>query len=96
LKEVRAARQALKAAPQGDLTTFALKHIDAARAAEVLKAAYPNAPVRIGTDARTNAVIIQAGAADTQAIRRLLEALDVKPVIGFEDKRLKGPGDGSR
>jgi type II secretory pathway component GspD/PulD (secretin) len=77
LKEVRAARQALKA-PQAGTTTFPLKRIDATRAAGVLRVAYPNTPMRITTDARANTVIVQAGPADTQAIRRLLEALDAK------------------
>jgi RNA polymerase sigma factor (sigma-70 family) len=77
LKEVRAARQALKGAPAGQ-TTFPLKHTDAARAADVVRAAYPGGQVRVTTDARTNAVMVQAGPADTQAIRRLLEALEAK------------------
>jgi RNA polymerase sigma factor (sigma-70 family) len=77
LKEVRAARQALKA-PQAGTTTFPLKRIDATRAAGVLQVAYPNTPMRITTDARANTVIVQAGPAETQAIRRLLEALDAK------------------
>src|SRR5262245_23616198 len=91
LKEVRAARQALKA-PQAGTTRFPLKHIDAMRAVEVLRAAYPNGPVRITWDARTNVVIIQAGAADTQAIRRLLEALDGKQDAGPEGKPLNLKG----
>jgi hypothetical protein len=83
LKEVRAARQALKA-PQVGTTRFPLKHIDATQAVEVLRAAYPNSPMRITSDARTNVVFIQAGAADIQAIRRLLEALDGKDDAGPE------------
>src|SRR5262249_25057070 len=91
LKEVRAARQALKA-PQAGTTRFPLKHIDATRAVEVLRAAYPNGPVRITSDARTNVVFIHAGAADTQAIRRLLEALDGKQDAGPEGKPLNLKG----
>jgi RNA polymerase sigma factor (sigma-70 family) len=87
LKEVRAARQALKGAP-ADVTTFPLKRADAERAADVLRAAYPGGQVRVTTDARTNAVIVQAGAADTRAIRRLLEALDAKEDAGTDG----GPG----
>jgi len=81
LKEVRSARQALKGSPAG-ATTFPLKHTDAARAAEVLRAAYRGGQVRVTTDDRTNTVIVQAGAAETQAIRRLLEALDAKEDAG--------------
>jgi RNA polymerase sigma factor (sigma-70 family) len=84
LKEVRAARQALRA-PQAGTTTFPLKQVDAGRATEVLRAAFPDAHVRITWDARTNTVIVQAGPADTQAIRRLLEALDVKKEAGLEE-----------
>jgi hypothetical protein len=83
LKEVRAARQALRA-PQAGTTTFPLKQVDAGRATEVLRAAFPDTHVRITWDARTNTVFVQAGPADTQAIRRLLEALDVKKDAGIE------------
>src|SRR5262249_37170027 len=81
LKEVRSARQALRASP-ADATVVPLKHTDAARAADVLRAAYPGGQVRITTDAHTNAVIVQASPADTQAIRRLLAALDAKEDAG--------------
>jgi RNA polymerase sigma-70 factor (ECF subfamily) len=81
LKEVRSARQALRGSP-ADATVVTLKRTDAARAADVLRAAYPGGQVRVTTDARTNAVIVQAGPADTQAIRRLLEALDAKEDAG--------------
>jgi type II secretory pathway component GspD/PulD (secretin) len=77
LDEVRALRQAVKAI-RGGMTTFPLKHANAADVAEVLRAAYPDAQLRITTDDRTNSVILQAGPADTQAVRRLLEALDSK------------------
>jgi hypothetical protein len=83
LKEVRAARQALKA-PQMHATPFLLKHADAARAAEVLKAAYPGGTMRITMDGSTNTLFVQAGPADIQAIRRLLEALDVKGETGAD------------
>jgi type II secretory pathway component GspD/PulD (secretin) len=95
LKEVRAARQALKA-PQAGTTRFPLKHTDAARAVEVLRAAYPNGTVRVTGDARTNAVIVQAGPADTQAIRRLLEALDGKQDAVAESNLLDMKGDKPR
>jgi RNA polymerase sigma factor (sigma-70 family) len=77
LGDVKALRQALKA-PRADATVLPLKFMPAARAAEVVRAAYPGGQVRIDTDERTNALLVQASAADTQAIRRLLEALDVK------------------
>jgi RNA polymerase sigma factor (sigma-70 family) len=83
LKEVRAARQALKASSAG-ATTFPLKHTDAARAAEVVRAAYHGGQVRVTTDARSNTVFVQASPADTKAIRRLLEALDTKEESGAE------------
>jgi hypothetical protein len=81
LKEVRSARQALRGSPAG-ATVVPLKHTGAERAADVLRAAYPGGQVRVTTDAHTNAVIVQAGPADTQAIRRLLEALDAKEDAG--------------
>jgi RNA polymerase sigma factor (sigma-70 family) len=83
LKEVRAARQALKAS-QGGITSFPLKNIDAMQAAKVVQAAYPNSSMRITWDAGTNAVFIQGSPADTQAVRRLLETLDVKKDVGSD------------
>jgi RNA polymerase sigma factor (sigma-70 family) len=77
LDEVRALRQAVKATQAG-MTTFPLKHANAADVAEVLRAAYADAHLRITTDDRTNSIILQAGPADTQAVRRLLEVLDSK------------------
>jgi RNA polymerase sigma factor (sigma-70 family) len=81
LKEVRSARQALRGSP-ADATVVPLKHTDAGRAAAVLRVAYPGGQVRVTTEARTNAVIVQASPADTQAIRRLLEALDATEDTG--------------
>jgi hypothetical protein len=83
LKEVRSACQALRGSP-ADATVVPLKHTDAGRAADVLRAAYPGGQVRVTTDARSNAVIVQAGPADTQAVRRLLEALDAKESAGAD------------
>src|SRR5262249_27412305 len=77
LDEVRALRRAVKTTHAG-ATTFPLKHASAARAAEVLRAAYPDMKIRITTDDGTNTVFIQAGPAETQAVGRLLEALDAK------------------
>jgi hypothetical protein len=75
LGDVKALRQALKG-PKADATVIPLKRTTAARAAEVVRAAYPGGQVRITTDDRTNSLLVQADAADTQAIRRLVEALD--------------------
>jgi RNA polymerase sigma factor (sigma-70 family) len=95
LKEVRAARQALKGSPAG-ATTFSLKHTDAARAAEVVRAAHRGGQVRVTSDAATNTVIIQASPADTKAIRRLLEALDTKEESGAEGASFNRATGGSR
>jgi type II secretory pathway component GspD/PulD (secretin) len=61
-----------------DTTKFSLKHASAARAAEVLRAAYPEGQIRVTTDQATNSVIVQASPAVTQEVARLLEALDGK------------------
>ena len=75
LGEVKAIRGALKTAGAG-ATPIRLKSARAARAAEVLRAAFPEGRVRITRDDQTNTIFVQAAAADLRAVRRLLEALD--------------------
>ena len=79
LGEVKAIRHALKTAGAGAApgpTAIRLKSAPAARAAEVLRAAFPEGQVRITRDDRTNTIFVQAGAADLRAVRRLLQALE--------------------
>ncbi len=85
LADVKGIRQSLKAS-KADQSVIRLKHVDAARAAEVLRAAYPDAHGRTTVDAASNSLIIQASPADVQAIRRLLDALDAQKE-GVDTKR---------
>jgi RNA polymerase sigma-70 factor (ECF subfamily) len=79
LREVKEIRHALKTASTGappKPTPIRLKSARAARAAEVLRAAFPEGQLRITCDDQTNTVFVQAGPAHLRAAQRLLQALD--------------------
>ena len=74
-----AARSQEPKAPSDDVVKiYALQYVNGEHLAELLKSLPSNGPeVRISGDARTNRLIIQAGASDHKRIEKLISQLDV-------------------